>query len=281
MGGSKSFVYVNVQPVTFHTKHTMQQRTSLQIQWAVIHALMVREMKTRFGAYRLGYAWALLEPLSQILFFSVMYAFGNRTLVGGLAVPVFLATGIAPFLYFKKVISQSLGAVAANQNLFLFRQVRVFDAFLVRFLLEMVTTFVVLLMLIAGAAWLGFDVQLVNGLTFVQAYLLLSFFAFGLGLVFGVLNSLYPEAGKMIPMLLRPLMFVSGTFFSINDMPRDIQEILVWNPLIHAFELMRSAFSTGYNTSLVSFEFLSVCTLSAMTLGMLMFRANWRTMLKK
>ncbi|WBA82901.1 hypothetical protein [Endozoicomonas sp. GU-1] len=47
----------------------MHQRSSLQIQWAVIHALMVREMKTRFGDYRLGYAWALLEPLFQILFF--------------------------------------------------------------------------------------------------------------------------------------------------------------------------------------------------------------------
>ncbi|WBA82900.1 hypothetical protein [Endozoicomonas sp. GU-1] len=68
-----------------------------------------------------------------------MYAFGSRTMVGGLAIPVFLATGIAPFLYFKKVISQSLGAVTANQNLFLFRQMRVFDAFLVRFLLEMAT----------------------------------------------------------------------------------------------------------------------------------------------
>ena len=133
---------------------------------AVIHALMVREMKTRFGDYRLGYAWAVLEPLLQVLFFSLMYAFGNRTLVGGLAIPVFLATGIAPFLYFQKVVSKCQGAVSANQNLFLFRQVRVFDAFLVRFLLEMATNFVVLILLIGGAAWLGFDVQLVNSLTF-------------------------------------------------------------------------------------------------------------------
>ncbi len=259
----------------------MLQRSSLQIQMAVIHALMVREMKTRFGDYRLGYAWAVLEPLLQVLFFSLMYAFGNRTLVGGLAIPVFLATGIAPFLYFQKVVSQCQGAVSANQNLFLFRQVRVFDAFLVRFLLEMVTNFVVLILLIGGAAWLGFDVQLVNSLTFLQAYLLLSLLSFGLGLICGVVNALYPEAGKIIPILLRPLMFISGTFFSLNDMPGNIQDILVWNPLIHAFELMRSAFSNGYNTSLVSFSYLGLCALVVMSLGMLVYRANWRKMLKK
>lgn len=256
-------------------------RSPWQIQLAVMHALLVREVKTRFGIYRLGYAWALLEPLLQILFFSLLYAFGGRSVVGGLAIPVFLATGIAPFIYFRKVISQCTGAVAANQNLFLFRQVRMFDAFLVRFLLEMAIAFVVLVVLIGGAAWLGFDVQVVNSLVFLQAYLLLSFFSFGLGLVFGVFSSLYPEAGKIIPLFLQPLMFVSATFYSVKEMPASAQRVLLWNPLVHAFELMRSAFSRGYNTSLVSFGYLALCTLVALTLGMLVYRANWRGMLQK
>ncbi len=259
----------------------MLQRSPLQIQLAVINALLTRELRTRFGAYRLGYLWVILQPLLQILIFYAIYAFGDRTLIGGLALPVFLATGIAPFLYFKKVVSQSLSAVSANRNLFIYRQVRVFDAFLVRFLLEMVITFVVLLILLSGAWWLGFEVQLINSLTFLKAYLLLSFLSFGLGLMFGVFNTLYPEPGKFIPTVLQPLMFVSGTFFSINDMPSAAQDILAWNPILHAIELMRSAFSQGYDVSLVSFEYLGICTLIAMTLGMLTFRAKWREMLKK
>ncbi len=257
----------------------MQQRTPLQIQKAVVHSLLVREMKTRFGSYRMGYAWALLEPLFQIMVFMAMYSFRDRAMVGGLALPVFLATGIAPFLYFKKVVTQSLGAVAANRNLFIYRQVRVFDPFLVRFLLEMMVNFVVLLVFIVGAWHIGYEVKVVNTLAFLNAYILLSLFSFGLSLIFGVVNTLYPEVGKFIPVILRPLMFVSGTFFSINDMPRGIQDILAWNPLIHAFELMRSAFADGYNTSLVSFEYLGMCTMVALFVGMLMFRANWRRML--
>ena len=257
----------------------MEKRSSFQIQLAVIHALAVRELKTRFGRYRMGMVWALLEPIMQIAIFMAMFYFRGRSTIGGLELPIFLATGIAPFLYFKKVISQSMGAVSANRNLLIYRQVRVFDPFLTRFLLEAGLSFIVLLAIIAGSWWVGFDVEIVNSLRFVLVYGLLSFFSFGLSLVFGVLNTLYPEPGKFIPVILRPLMFISGTFFSINEMPSNVQELLLWNPLIHAFELMRSCFSFYYDTSLVSLDYLALSALTTMTLGMLMFRANWRKML--
>ena len=257
----------------------MEKRSSFQIQLAVIHSLVIRELKTRFGRYRLGMFWALLEPLLQILFFLGMFYFRGRSTIGGLELPVFLATGIAPFLYFKKVISQCMGAVSGNRNLLIYRQVRVFDPFLTRFLLEATISFVVLVVLITGSWWVGYEVEVVNTLRFILVYGLLSFFAFGIGLIFGVVNTLYPEPGKLLPMLLRPLMFISGTFFSINEIPHAAQGWLLWNPLIHAFELMRSCFSFYYDTSLVSLDYLALSALTSVTLGMLMLRANWQKML--
>ena len=257
----------------------MQSRTSFQIQLAVLHALAIRELKTRFGKYRLGLAWAALEPLLQIMVFMAMFSFRDRSTLGGLELPIFLATGIAPFLYFKKVVTQSLGAVNANRNLLIYRQVRLFDPFLVRFGLEMVITLGVLIFLIGAAWYVGYEVQIVNTLVFLQAFLLLSFTAFGLGLFLGVINTLYPEPGKLIPAMLRPLMFISGTFFSINDLPRAAQNIIGLNPIIHALEFMRSAFSHGYDTSLVSMNYLALWALGSMFMGMLIFRANWRKML--
>lgn len=257
----------------------MEKRSSIQIQLAVIKALLFREIKTRFGKYRLGIVWALLEPIVQMLVFFGIFYFRGRSTIGGLELPVFLATGIAPFLYFRKVISQGMGAVSANKNLLIYRQVRVFDPFFARFILEAGISFLVLICIIGGSWWIGFSVEVVNTLRFLLVYGLLSFFAFGISLIFGVLNTLYPEPGKLLPLILRPLMFISGTFFSINEVPVAFQELLLWNPLIHAFELMRSCFSYHYVTSLVSIEYLALSALTAMTLGMLMFRANWRKML--
>lgn len=81
--------------------------------------------------------------------------------------------------------------------------------------------------------------------------------------------------------MLRPLFFISGTFFSINDMPHSVQPLLLWNPLLHIFELMRSCFSPHYNASLVSLEYAALWALLLLTLGMLMLRANWRRMLTR
>ncbi len=42
-------------------------RSGLEVQQAVIKALFMREIKTRFGKYRLGYLWAVLEPAAHLM----------------------------------------------------------------------------------------------------------------------------------------------------------------------------------------------------------------------
>jgi ABC-type polysaccharide/polyol phosphate export permease len=47
---------------------------TLQTQLRVIHALIIRETRTRFGDSKLGYGWALLEPILHILMLSLVFA---------------------------------------------------------------------------------------------------------------------------------------------------------------------------------------------------------------
>jgi len=47
---------------------------ALQTQSRVIHALIIRETRTRFGDSKLGYGWALLEPILHILMLSLVFA---------------------------------------------------------------------------------------------------------------------------------------------------------------------------------------------------------------
>ena len=257
----------------------MEKRSSFQIQLAVINALISRELKTRFGQYRLGIVWAFLEPIIGIAIFMVMFHFRGMSGVGGLDAPVFLALGMGPLTFFTKVINQCMTAVGANKNLLIYRQVRVFDFFWTRFILEAVINLIVLVSIFVAMSWMGFDIAVNNTLKFVLVFSLLAFLGFGVGLAFGVINTIFPEPGKFLPVLMRPLMFISATFFSINEIPVAAQDYLLWNPLVHALELMRSCFSESYNVSLVSLEYLGLCSLFVMTIAMIMFRANWRKML--
>ena len=44
----------------------LKARGGLQVMHASIRALLLRELQTRFGQYRLGYLWVFLEPLLTI-----------------------------------------------------------------------------------------------------------------------------------------------------------------------------------------------------------------------
>src|SRR5262252_8511475 len=47
---------------------------ALQTQLRVIYALMMRETRTRLADSKLGYGWALLEPVLHILMLSLVFA---------------------------------------------------------------------------------------------------------------------------------------------------------------------------------------------------------------
>ena len=101
-------------------------RTPLQVLRDVTFGLLIRELKTRFGSYRLGYAWALLEPLLMISAFSLIFGMRSQSGFGGVPAQVFITAGYLPFMFFNKVVSQLKSAVSANMGLFCYRQVTPF-----------------------------------------------------------------------------------------------------------------------------------------------------------
>jgi capsular polysaccharide transport system permease protein len=54
------------------------------IQLQVVHALVLRETRTKFGEHQLGYLWAVLEPLFWVLTFWGMYVVIGRPVSPGL-----------------------------------------------------------------------------------------------------------------------------------------------------------------------------------------------------
>jgi len=52
----------------------VSMRTPWQIQKSVVFALFLRELKTRFGAYKFGYVWLLLEPMAHVIVLSLIFS---------------------------------------------------------------------------------------------------------------------------------------------------------------------------------------------------------------
>lgn len=254
-------------------------RTSLQVLRDVVFGLLIRELKTRFGSYRLGYAWALLDPLLMLAAFSLIFGLRGHGGFGGAPAPLFITAGYLPFLFFKNVVSKLQSAVSSNMGLFCYRQVTPFATFIARFVLEVIVGVVVGIILVLGLLWFGFDAIPNDPLLVILIYFLLMTFSFSLGILFSIICNLFQEANKFLDLLMMPLMFISCVMYPLISIPAQYQHLFLWNPLVHALELIRSGWIAGYSSPNVSWEYLSGVTLLLLTFAMSCYRLSHRRLI--
>lgn len=249
-------------------------RTTLQIQRSVIFAFFIRELKTRFGSYRLGYLWALLEPLGHILMFVAIFgALGRRTMPG-IEYPLFIITGMFPFFFFRYVWTRSADAVKSNRALLAYRYVQPLDNIWARALLELLIFFVGFVVYLIGFASFGMDVFPHRPLEVFCAYALLFIFAIGVGIVSGVVCALSPEIKKCIPFINRPLYLISGVFIPLSVVPEKYRGFLLWNPILHALELARENYFASFEHGGASWSFLGMGAMVSLFVGLALYRVT-------
>jgi len=257
-------------------------RTSWQIQQSVIFALFIRELRTRFGSYKGGYIWLLVEPIAHIIVLTLTFAYIRQRGISGIDIQVFLVTGIAPFLLFKNIALRIMDGIDANRGLLSFRQIKPMDIFIARAMLDALISVIVFALLLIGMAWWGLDVPFRDPLTVLVIYALLIFMGLGLGMILSVIVHYIPEAKTIIRLTMMPLYLLSGIIYPVAKMPQELLPYLLWNPLLHAFELIRGAFFVQYHTVAgLSPEYVLMSTLALLAFGFAWFWKNRLEMLAR
>jgi capsular polysaccharide transport system permease protein len=250
------------------------KRTSIQITKDTVHALLMRELKTRFGASKLGYFWALAEPVAQASIIAVLFTLIGRNSVNGVPVALFLISGIMPFKAFSKTLTQLSAGISANKSLFAYRQVSPIDPIITRLIIEVSTFFIVYLIILAVMYWLGFDVWPQDVLALIAASLLLLLLAFGLALCMSSAFLYWQDSSRLLSLVMRPMFFISGIFYCATMIPAKFWFLFTWNPIFHAIELSRDALFVSYQTPVGSWGYLAITSCTFTVLGLMLYRVN-------
>ena len=244
------------------------------VQSRVIWALLLRETRTRFGKSRLGYAWALLDPLLYIIALSgVFYAMGRHNPPLGTSVILFFATGVLPYRMFSRIAGLLLGAITSNEALFYFPAVKQIDAILARFLLELATYMIVMLLVFAGFAVILNDFPDLDLFSLVGAILALGLLGLGLGIINAVVAVLISSWDRIYSALMTPLFFISGIFFLGDRLPTTAREVAKWNPVLHGIEWFREGFYQGFHSDMLSRSYVIGFGIVLVLIGLAMERA--------
>ena len=225
------------------------ERSAWRTQSSVVWALYVREIRTRFGKYRLGLVWALIEPSAMIFLKAAIFGFVLQVTIPSIPYLIFLAAGFIPFRFFTALLTRSANAITANQGLLVYRQVRPIDPFLARLLQESLVFVLVSAMFLIVAVFMGTPPRIGHPMMILISLASLVMIATGLGIFLGVLTHSHGELEKIIPLISQPLLFISCVLFPLSRVPSNYEHLFLWNPLVVIFEGFRKGLYPNYPTA--------------------------------
>ncbi|MCW8332808.1 ABC transporter permease [Vibrio paucivorans] len=253
----------------------VNKRTTLQIWGDVIFAIFLREIKSKFND-KLGVSWAVIQPVSFIFILS----FIRGRLDGGdthtMPSFVFIVYGMLIMQTFLNTMRASAGSIKRNKPLFAFRQVQPIASTVAIVGFEFLVKVCVIAVIVLAMYFLGIEIYIHDPLGFIVIYLTIWLLAVSVGILFALLAAFIPEVDKAREMMQRPLLFISGTFFSLQDLPRESWGYFDWNPILHAIELSRQAAYPTFGAVGVSQLYLNIVTLVFTFLALSSYRVYWK-----
>jgi len=219
----------------------------------------------------MGYFWAVVEPSAQIAVFLAVKVFLFPSSMPGVDFAIFLASGFIAYNLFKSIVISSMNAFQSNRGLFVYAQVfpihTIFSRILVEFL---VFIFVSIFFLTIG--WY-FHKEIVpdNLLNVMLAVLWFILFGFSLGLLFSVIGTFYETFKKIISLIFTPMLFLSGLFYTADQLPPVLREYLLYNPILHFLELIHGSYFNSLNTNYVDYQYILMWTIVPLFFGLFFY----------
>lgn len=223
----------------------------LEMFGRVVYALVLREARTRHGSMRIGYAWALVEPAIQLCVLWFFYQLLGRHAPVNASMPVFLLTGIFPYLAWRSASIRGATAIESNAPLMVHSQVQPVSIVTARVLLEMVSTLVIFLIFVV-MLWLFANEPLTSWfdepLSLLGAFGAMCLLAFGFALFNSGIARFVPFWPEVIRLTARVLFFTSGVFYTMESLPPEARSVILLNPLSHMIEWIRSSALPGFES---------------------------------
>jgi capsular polysaccharide transport system permease protein len=248
-------------------------RRSLVIQRRVIGALLMREVISRFGRSNIGVLWLFGEPMIFTLGITTLWTFAHIVHRSG-AIPIvaFAVTGYSSVLMWRNSVGHCCGAIQHNINLLYHRNVQVVDVLITRILLEIAgatASFTILSCFFIAIGWLAPPVDLALVLA---GWLMLAWFGVSLALTIGSLTAY----SHLVERLWHPMAYLlfpmSGAAFMVDWLPRGMQQIVQYLPMVHGVELLRKGYFGNAVRTHFDIGYMAICCTVLTFAGLLLAR---------
>lgn len=198
-----------------------------------------RDIKVLYAQTILGYSWAILVPLIQIVIFTVIFGKIAKIETDGIPYILFSGVAIIPWTYMSQSMAASSQSLVTGQHMlgkvyfprFIFPITPVL-AKLVDFAISMVLIFALILYYKILPTW--------NLMLFPFFVLMMISISAGVGLWLSAMAIRFRDVRHAMPFVIRMMMYTAPIVYSASSIPEAYRFLYSLNPLVGVIEGFRA-----------------------------------------
>lgn len=249
-------------------KNFIERLSELQGSSAVLRQLVGQQLILRYRRTVLGYLWTLINPLLMMtvmaLVFSTLFKADLKTFT------IFLFAGMIPWNFFSSVVTQSGTAFINNEGLIkkIYLPKAIFPlsiafALLIDSALSFLALFVIIFIIGGSLSWAALFIPI--------AYVMLFFFALGIGLITSVATVFFRDLQHVILIAMQGLFYLTPIIYNHDALTGRVAWLVGLNPVVPFIELFRAPLYLARLPSSSVILQAAILSLSTMIIGLLVF----------
>jgi lipopolysaccharide transport system permease protein len=205
----------------------------------LLYTLSVHRVKVRYKQSVLGITWAIVQPLSLMLIYTLIFTVITRMPTSNtVPYPVLLYTALLIWTFFSTALTSATNGLVSHNHL-------VTKVYFPREILPLTYVVAALFdLLIASPVLLGLMLYYRVPFTFNALYaipiiLVTTMFITAMALIFSAAQVRFRDIGVALPLLLQIWMFATPVVYPLSAVPDRFRSLYMLNPMVGAVENFR------------------------------------------
>lgn len=237
----------------------------------VLIEFVVRDIKIKYRKSYLGVLWSLLNPLMMMIVMTTIFSTFFKSSIKNF--PVYLLSGQVMVMYFSEATNQAMVSIISNAPL-------IRKIYIPKYLLclskiissgvSLLSSFMALL-IVCIITGVKLDYMIFFSV-FPMLYLM--FFALGIGYIIATMAVFFRDIVHIYGVIILMWSYFTPTFYPIEILPENLQNIILYNPLAVFSLMMRDIVLYNKFPSMEMHIRAIVFSSLALIIGIIVFRKN-------
>lgn len=199
-----------------------------------------RTIRARYQQSLLGGLWIVVQPLTMVLLFSIIFTFFVPVNTGAIPYPVFSYVGLIPWMLFANALSDMSESLVVNMGLitkiYFPREILPLASLLAR-LLDYFVAFSLLLLLMV---WFGLPLFSPSWIWLPVILLVQIALIIGIGLILAAGNVFYRDVRSGLGLAIQLWFYASPIIYPVTVVPEALRPFYYLNPMAGVLDAYRN-----------------------------------------